>query len=71
MAEEYQSFGGGGVVKTQRNKLLPLEELFEEFPDLPMNIDLKTPTDTAITEFDRLVRKYKREHITIWGAMDS
>ncbi len=38
---------------------------------MPMNIDLKTPTDVAITEFDRLVRKYKREHITVWGAIDS
>lgn len=44
MLEEYQSFGDGGMVKTHRNKLPLLEELFEEFPEMPMNIDLKTPT---------------------------
>jgi hypothetical protein len=58
-------------MKTQRNKLPLLEELFEQFPEMPMNIDLKTPTDVAITEFDRLVRKFKREHTTVWGAIDS
>lgn len=71
MADEYESFGGGGVIKTQKNKILFLEELFEQFPEMPMNIDLKTPTDVAITEFDRLVRKFKREHMTVWGAIDS
>jgi hypothetical protein len=34
-----------------------------------MNIDLKTPTEAAIAEFDRLVRKYGRESLTIWGSM--
>ena len=36
-----------------------------------MNIDLKTPTEEAIFELDRLVRKFKREHVTVWGAIDS
>jgi lysophospholipase D len=58
-------------VKTQRNKIILLESLFEEFPDMPMNIDLKTPTEPAIAEFDRLVRKFKRQHLTIWGAINS
>lgn len=38
---------------------------------MPMNIDLKTPTEQSVAEFDRLVRKYKREHITIWGSMSA
>lgn len=59
------------MVKTNRNKILLLEELFQEFPEMPMNIDLKTPSEISVKEMDRLVRKYKREHITIWGAISS
>lgn len=33
-----------------------------------MNIELKTPTVDAINEFDRLVRKFDRESITVWGV---
>ena len=33
-----------------------------------MNIEIKTPSHDAIAEFDRLVRKHRREHITIWGT---
>lgn len=54
---------------TTSNRIPLLDELFQEFPDMPMNIELKTPTEPAIKEFSRLVRKYGREHITIWGAM--
>lgn len=33
-----------------------------------MNIELKTPTPTAVQEFARLMRLYKREDVTVWGA---
>ena len=56
------------MVKTEENKIILLEDLFREFPDQPMNIELKTPTDDSIKEFARLVKMFKREHITIWGT---
>ena len=69
--EEFETFGGGGVLKTVKNKIPLLDDLFREFPDMPMNIDLKTPSDEAITEINRLVRKHDREEITIWGSMNA
>lgn len=36
------------LIITEENKIPTLDELFKEFPDKLMNIDLKTPTDTAI-----------------------
>lgn len=56
-------------MKTHRNKIPLLEEMFEKFPEKPMNIELKTASPESIAEFDRLVRKYGREHITVWGVL--
>jgi hypothetical protein len=56
-------------LKTSKNKIPLLEDIFKSFPSMPMNIDLKTPTESAIKELDRLVRKYQREDITIWGVI--
>jgi glycerophosphoryl diester phosphodiesterase len=44
-----------------------LEEIFKQFPTMPMNIEIKTPSHEAIEEFRNLLKKYKREHLTIWG----
>ena len=33
-----------------------------------LNIELKTPTDTAVKEFKKLVRKHNRYYSTVWGA---
>lgn len=37
-----------GTLKTTKNKIILLRELFQRFPDKPMNIELKTPTPTSI-----------------------
>lgn len=29
---------------------------------------MKTPSDEAIEEYTRIVKKFSREHITIWGV---
>lgn len=47
-------------MKTNKNKIPLLEEVFEKFPEKPMNIELKTPSTEAIEEFSRLVNKYDR-----------
>lgn len=36
-----------------------------------MNIELKYATEEGIVEFNRLVTKYSRENITVWGAAGS
>jgi hypothetical protein len=65
-----QSFGGP-IIRTERNKLCLLEEVFEKFPEKPMNIELKGATEEGIDEFGRLLKKYQREDITVWGAAGS
>ena len=40
---EFQSFGGP-IMKTSQNRIPLLEQMFEKFPDKPMNIELKTPS---------------------------
>lgn len=35
-------------MKSEKNAIPLLETLFKEFPEMPMNIDLKTPTDEAM-----------------------
>lgn len=67
LQNDIQSYGGG-LVKTQRNKIPLLDHLFTQFPDALLNIELKTPTETAIKEFERLVRKHNRYCSTVWGA---
>lgn len=52
-------------------KITLLSELFERFPDKPLNIELKSPTPTAMNELNRLVREHRREHITVWGCMSA
>ncbi|XP_047468254.1 lysophospholipase D GDPD1-like isoform X1 [Penaeus chinensis] len=46
-----------------------LEETFQLFPNLPINIDIKTNNNELISKVSNLVKKYNREHITVWGNM--
>lgn len=51
-------------------KIPLLEDLMKEFPDVPFNMELKQRDDELKREVLRLIRKYKRESITIWGSID-
>lgn len=53
-------FGVGLIGKTRRERIPRLEEVFQIFEGVPMDIELKTPTETAITNFVTLVHKYNR-----------
>lgn len=46
--EEFEPFGRDELMKSDKNAIPLLETLFKEFPEMPMNIDLKTPTAEAI-----------------------
>jgi len=43
-----------------------LEEVFRNFPDLCINVDIKTYNETLMEEVNKLVKKYDREDITVW-----
>ena len=42
--------------------------MFQAFPDTLINVELKAPTDDLISETNRLIKKYNRKKITIWGC---
>lgn len=48
-------------------KIVQLEDLFRKYPKMPMNIDIKVDNDQLIKVVEQLIRKYRREGITVWG----
>ncbi|KAF7699860.1 lysophospholipase D GDPD1 [Silurus meridionalis] len=50
------------------DKNIPLlRDVFEAFPQTPINIDIKVNNDTLIRKVSELVVKYDREQLTVWG----
>ncbi|KAM9733936.1 lysophospholipase D GDPD1 [Menidia menidia] len=50
------------------DKRIPLlRDVFDAFPNTPINIDIKVNNDTLIRKVSELVVKYDREHLTVWG----
>ncbi|XP_059188045.1 lysophospholipase D GDPD1 isoform X2 [Centropristis striata] len=50
------------------DKRIPLlRDVFDAFPNTPVNIDIKVNDDTLIKKVSELVVKYDREHLTVWG----
>ncbi|MEJ1272261.1 glycerophosphodiester phosphodiesterase domain containing 1 [Cricetulus griseus] len=48
-----------------------LKEVFEAFPETPINIDIKVNNNVLIRKVSELVKQYKREHLTVWGNASS
>ncbi|XP_009276482.2 PREDICTED: glycerophosphodiester phosphodiesterase domain-containing protein 1 [Aptenodytes forsteri] len=49
------------------NRIPLLKEVFEAFPQTPVNIDIKVNNNVLIKKVSELVSQYKREHLTVWG----
>lgn len=58
-------FIGSGDPEERRFVLL--QEVFEKFPTVPINIDIKIDDDTLIKKVSELVSKYGRNEYTVWG----
>ncbi|XP_018101724.1 lysophospholipase D GDPD1 isoform X1 [Xenopus laevis] len=53
------------------DKCIPLlKDVFEEFPNIPINIDIKVNNNILVKKVSELVRENKREHLTVWGNAD-
>jgi len=48
-----------------------LREVFESFPGIPINIDIKVDNDDLINKVSELTVQYNREDITVWGNRSS
>ncbi|CAI2374578.1 unnamed protein product [Moneuplotes crassus] len=51
-------------------KIPLLKDVFEEFPDSVMNIDLKNGSTEHLSEVYKMIVEYKREDITYFGNMN-
>ncbi|XP_051891738.1 lysophospholipase D GDPD1 [Pristis pectinata] len=50
------------------DKRIPLlKEVFDAFPTMPINIDIKVNNDLLIQKVSDLVNEYNRQHLTVWG----
>ncbi|XP_065314270.1 lysophospholipase D GDPD1-like isoform X2 [Gordionus sp. m RMFG-2023] len=49
-------------------KIPLLDEVFQKFPNIPINIDIKVYDKFLVTEVARLIKEYRRENITVWGS---
>ncbi|RXG60943.1 Glycerophosphodiester phosphodiesterase domain-containing protein 1 [Armadillidium vulgare] len=55
---------------TSEDRRFPLlQEVFELFPNTPINIDIKVNNDQLISKVNDLIKHHNREHITVWGNM--
>ena len=55
--------------KDETHRKIPLlKDVFESFPGVVVNIDVKQGSDELIEEIDKLITAYKREKSTIWGS---
>ncbi|CAH1802610.1 unnamed protein product [Owenia fusiformis] len=51
-----------------KDRQIPLlEDVFKQFPNLPINVDIKIDNDELINRVSELVVKYNRSHLTVWG----
>ena len=47
-----------------------LKDVFKDYPDMPMNIDLKGGSDELVQAVYDLIVEYQRADITYWGDMN-
>ena len=56
-----------GTEKEEDRRFALLKEVFEAFPNIPINIDIKVNNDELITKVSNLIKEYNREEYTVWG----
>jgi hypothetical protein len=59
------TFVGSG--KPEERRFTLLEDVFKNFPKVPINIDIKVDNDLLIKKVSSLITKYNREEYTVWG----
>uniref|UniRef100_H2M7A2 Glycerophosphodiester phosphodiesterase domain containing 1 n=1 Tax=Oryzias latipes TaxID=8090 RepID=H2M7A2_ORYLA len=56
------------VCEGGEDKRIPLlRDIFDAFPNTPVNVDIKVNNDKLIQKVSELIVKYNRQHLTVWG----
>ncbi|XP_053219562.1 lysophospholipase D GDPD3 [Podarcis raffonei] len=64
------TFSPGRYSHGKDHRIPRLEEVFQKFPGVPVNVEIKEDSDELIRKVADLVREYNRSHITIWAAFE-
>lgn len=48
-------------------KIALLKDVFQQFPNVPVNVDIKSDNDELIKKVAQLTSEFKREDLTVWG----
>lgn len=64
-----RNYIGSGI--PEERKIPLLQEVFQSFPNIPINIDIKCNDDVLIKEVSKLVREHNREELTVWGNISN
>ncbi|XP_076120908.1 lysophospholipase D GDPD1 [Alosa pseudoharengus] len=62
------TFNTGHYSTGQDRKFVLLEDVFQKFPTMPINIEVKDDNDILIEKVASLVRSYRRDAITVWAT---
>ncbi|XP_068082417.1 lysophospholipase D GDPD1 isoform X3 [Anabrus simplex] len=61
---DYTFIGSG---REEERRFVLLQEVFHNFPQVPINIDIKVDSDILIQKVCELIVQYRREEYTVWG----
>lgn len=56
---------------TTDRQIPTLEQVFQSFPEVPINIDIKDNDDRLIEHVSNLIMQYNRSQYTVWGHVNS
>ncbi|XP_067419990.1 lysophospholipase D GDPD3 [Emydura macquarii macquarii] len=62
------TFSPGAFSHGSDRRIPRLEEVFQKFPKVPVNVEIKQDDDELIRKVADLVRHYRRSHITVWAS---
>uniref|UniRef100_A0A8C8VLJ0 Glycerophosphodiester phosphodiesterase domain containing 3 n=1 Tax=Pelusios castaneus TaxID=367368 RepID=A0A8C8VLJ0_9SAUR len=62
------TFSPGAFSHGSDHHIPSLEEVFQKFPNVPVNVEIKQDDDELIQKVADLVRQYHRSHITVWAS---
>ncbi|KAM5152551.1 lysophospholipase D GDPD1-like isoform 1-T2 [Mantella aurantiaca] len=62
------TFFPGHMTSGREQRIPLLEEVFQRFPEKPINIEIKRDCDELIKKVSDLVKKYQRTERTIWAS---
>eukprot|EP00794_Sanderia_malayensis_P005712 gene5712-6412_t len=66
------TFTNKEICRGCEDRVIPLlKDVFEEFPNLPINLDVKTHNEELMLLVHKMICDYERKQITVWGNVNA